>query len=71
MARFATARAIDLITARAIDLKCCMFVPLGQVTSQMKFQYDFILDLATRGTRKRHPPPTKALSFANLAINSQ
>jgi hypothetical protein len=37
------------VTARAIDLKLCTYVPLGHMTYQTKFQSDLILALATRG----------------------
>jgi hypothetical protein len=39
------------VTARAIDLKLCAYVPLGHMTYQTKFRSNLILGLATRGPK--------------------
>jgi hypothetical protein len=42
---------VCFVTARAIDLKLCTYIPLGHMTYQTKFQSDLILGLATRGPK--------------------
>jgi hypothetical protein len=45
------------VTARAIDLKLCTYVPLGHMTYQNKFQSDLILCLAkTENTKSAMTP---------------
>jgi hypothetical protein len=39
---------VSFVTARAIDLKLCTYVPLGHMTYQTKFQSDIVFGLATR-----------------------
>jgi hypothetical protein len=41
------------VTAGAIDMKLCTYVPLGQMTWQTKFWPDLILGLATRGPKPK------------------
>jgi hypothetical protein len=41
------------VTAGAIDLKLCTYVPLGEITVQTKFWSDLILGLATRGPKPK------------------
>jgi hypothetical protein len=42
------------VTARAIDLKLCTYVPLGRITYLTKFLSDLILGLATRGAKTKN-----------------
>jgi hypothetical protein len=41
----------SFVTARAIHLKLCTYLPLGHISYQTKFQYDLSLGLATRGPK--------------------
>jgi hypothetical protein len=41
------------VTAGAIDLKLCTYVPLGEMILQTKIRSDLILDLATRGPKPK------------------
>jgi hypothetical protein len=41
------------VTAGAIYLKLCTYVPLGEMTLETKFWSDLILGLATRGPKNR------------------
>jgi hypothetical protein len=41
------------ITAGAIDLKVCTYVPLGEMNVQTKFWSNLILGLATRGPKPK------------------
>jgi hypothetical protein len=50
------------ITAGAIDLKLCRYVPQGEMTLQTKIWSDLILDLATRGPK---PKTQKVLQLLN------
>jgi hypothetical protein len=39
------------VTAGAIDLKLCTYVPQGQITAQTKFRSDLVPGLVTRGAK--------------------
>jgi hypothetical protein len=54
------------VTAGAIDLKLCTYVPLGEMTVQTKFRSDLILGLATRGQK----PKTKSAMTPELMAGS-
>jgi hypothetical protein len=41
------------VTAGAIDLKLCAYVPVGEISVQTKFRSDLILGLATRGPKPK------------------
>jgi hypothetical protein len=58
------------VTAGAIDLNLCTYVPLGKSSSQATFQFSLILGLATRGTKSAITPEimsgSKFLSLVHL-----
>jgi hypothetical protein len=56
-----TVGSARFVTAGAIDIKCCTYVPLGQMTSQTKFLSDLIHVLVTRGPN----PKTQVLLLLN------
>jgi hypothetical protein len=53
------------VTAGAIDLNLCTYVPIGHLTSQTNFRSDLILGLATRG-----PKPESAMTPQLMAGSS-
>jgi hypothetical protein len=54
------------VTARAIDLKLCTYVPRGHMIYQTKFRSDLILGLATRGPKLK---TQKVLLLLNKWLN--
>jgi hypothetical protein len=51
------------VTAGAIDLKLCTYVPLGKRNAQTKFWFVLILGLATRDQKRKHINPGFVLYF--------
>jgi hypothetical protein len=59
---------VRFVTALAIDVKPCTYVPLCQVTSQNNFQSDSILGLAARGPKlKTHKSAILLNYFISMA----
>jgi hypothetical protein len=50
---YGSIRRMHFVTAGAIDLKLCTYVPLGHLTSQTKFRSYLNLGLATRGQNRK------------------
>jgi hypothetical protein len=57
------------VTAGAIDLKLCTYVPLGKSNSQAKFWSSLILGFATRGPKQKQKVPITPELMAGSSPN--